>query len=656
MLKNILLWLVIAAVLLTVFKNFNTTTETSRMTYSSFVSSVQDGNIARVVIDGYTISGSDKNGVPFETVRPAAADPKIMDDLLSNNVVVEGRMPEQQSIWTQLLVASFPILLILAIFMFFMRQMQGGGGGKGGPMAFGKSKARLLPEDQIKTTFADVAGCDEAKEDTKELVDFLREPSKFQRLGGKIPRGILMCGPPGTGKTLLAKAIAGEAKVPFFTISGSDFVEMFVGVGASRVRDMFEQAKKHAPCIIFIDEIDAVGRNRGSGMGGGNDEREQTLNQLLVEMDGFEGNEGIIVIAATNRPDVLDPALLRPGRFDRQVQVGLPDIRGREQILKVHLRKVPCDEDVNPKNIARGTPGFSGADLANLINEAALFAARSNRRLVNMEQLELAKDKILMGAERKTMVMKEDEKLNTAYHEAGHAIIGYLMPEHDPVYKVTIIPRGRALGVTMYLPEEDKYSISKRGLESQICSLYGGRIAEEMIHGFDGVSTGASNDIERATSIARNMVTKWGLSAALGPFAYEEDDNNGGFIATSTGSKANYFSPETGMRIDAEVKDIINTCYQKATQILVDNRSKLDVMADALMQYETIDAKQIKEIMDGKTPSAPDGWSDPSGDEPTPGGDTAAKETVDINTGEIKDEGGFSDAPDAANPKTSGES
>ena len=678
MLKNILLWLVIAAVLLTVFKNFNTTTETSRMTYSSFVNSVQDGNIARVVIDGYTISGSDKNGVPFETVRPAAADPKIMDDLLSNNVVVEGRMPEQQSIWTQLLVASFPILLILAIFMFFMRQMQGGGGGKGGPMAFGKSKARLLPEDQIKTTFADVAGCDEAKEDTKELVDFLREPSKFQRLGGKIPRGILMCGPPGTGKTLLAKAIAGEAKVPFFTISGSDFVEMFVGVGASRVRDMFEQAKKHAPCIIFIDEIDAVGRNRGSGMGGGNDEREQTLNQLLVEMDGFEGNEGIIVIAATNRPDVLDPALLRPGRFDRQVQVGLPDIRGREQILKVHLRKVPCDEDVNPKNIARGTPGFSGADLANLVNEAALFAARSNRRLVNMEQLELAKDKILMGAERKTMVMKEDEKLNTAYHEAGHAIIGYLMPEHDPVYKVTIIPRGRALGVTMYLPEEDKYSISKRGLESQICSLYGGRIAEEMIHGFDGVSTGASNDIERATSIARNMVTKWGLSAALGPFAYEEDDNNGGFIATSTGSKANYFSPETGMRIDAEVlswirsivpvqiekivknnfpevKDIISTCYQKATQILEDNRSKLDVMADALMQYETIDAKQIKEIMDGNKPSAPEGWSDSSGDEPTAGGDTP-KETVDINTGEIKDENGFSDTPDAANPKTSGES
>jgi len=616
MLKNILLWLVIAAVLLTVFNNFNTTSDTNRISYSEFVQEVHDGRIAKVVVDGYTISGTRTSGDTFDTVRPAAADPKIMDDLLSNKVVVEGKMPERQSIWTQLLVASFPILLILAIFMFFMRQMQGGGGGKGGPMSFGKSKARLLPEDQIKTTFADVAGCDEAKEDTEELVDFLREPSKFQRLGGKIPRGILMCGPPGTGKTLLAKAIAGEAKVPFFTISGSDFVEMFVGVGASRVRDMFEQAKKHAPCIIFIDEIDAVGRNRGSGMGGGNDEREQTLNQLLVEMDGFEGNEGIIVIAATNRPDVLDPALLRPGRFDRQVQVGLPDIRGREQILKVHLRKVPCDDDVEPKNIARGTPGFSGADLANLVNEAALFAARSNRRLVNMEQLELAKDKILMGAERKTMVMNEKEKLNTAYHEAGHTIIGYLVPEHDPVYKVSIIPRGRALGVTMYLPEEDKYSVSKTGLESQVCSLYGGRIAEEIIHGFDGVSTGASNDIERATSIARNMVTKWGLSEKLGPFAYEEDDNSGGYISGPTGSKANYFSPETGKIIDAEVQDIINRCYEKASQILNDNRSKLDVMAEALMQYETIDAKQIKEIMDGKKPSPPEGWTDPSGNAP----------------------------------------
>ena len=618
MLKNILLWLVIAAVLLTVFNNFNTSAETNRISYSEFVQEVHDGRIAKVVIEGYTISGSRSSGDSFETVRPAAADPKIMDDLLSNNVVVEGRMPEQQSIWTQLLIASFPILLILAIFVFFMRQMQGGGGGKGGPMSFGKSKARLLPEDQIKTTFADVAGCDEAKEDVEELVDFLREPGKFQRLGGKIPRGILMCGPPGTGKTLLAKAIAGEAKVPFFTISGSDFVEMFVGVGASRVRDMFEQAKKHAPCIIFIDEIDAVGRNRGSGMGGGNDEREQTLNQLLVEMDGFEGNEGIIVIAATNRPDVLDPALLRPGRFDRQVMVGLPDIRGREQILKVHLRKVPMADDVVPKNIARGTPGFSGADLANLINEAALFAARSNRRLVNMELLELAKDKILMGAERKSMVMKEEEKRNTAYHEAGHAIVGYLMPEHDPVYKVTIIPRGRALGVTMYLPEEDKYSLSKRGIESQICSLYGGRIAEEMIHGFDGVSTGASNDIERASSLARNMVTKWGLSAELGAFAYEEDDQQ-----SMTGSKNNYFSPETGKKLDSEVRGIIDRCYQKSTQILEENREKLEVMADALMVYETIDANQIKEIMDGKKPSPPAGWSDPSAGSDVSGGGAA---------------------------------
>lgn len=664
MLKNILLWLVIAAVLLTVFNNFNTSADTNRISYSEFVKEVNDGQVAKVVISGLTINGTRSSGESFETIRPAADDPKMMDDLLNNKVVVEGKMPERQSIWTQLLVASFPILLILAIFMFFMRQMQGGGGGKGGPMSFGKSKARLLPEDQIKTTFADVAGCDEAKEDTEELVDFLREPSKFQRLGGKIPRGILMCGPPGTGKTLLAKAIAGEAKVPFFTISGSDFVEMFVGVGASRVRDMFEQAKKHAPCIIFIDEIDAVGRNRGSGMGGGNDEREQTLNQLLVEMDGFEGNEGIIVIAATNRPDVLDPALLRPGRFDRQVQVGLPDIRGREQILKVHLRKVPCDDDVEPKNIARGTPGFSGADLANLVNEAALFAARSNRRLVNMEQLELAKDKILMGAERKTMVMKEEDKLNTAYHEAGHTIIGYLMPEHDPVYKVSIIPRGRALGVTMYLPEEDKYSVSKRGLESQVCSLYGGRIAEELIHGFDGVSTGASNDIERATSIARNMVTKWGLSEKLGPFAYEEDDNSGSYITGPTGSKANYFSPETGKIIDAEVQDIINRCYEKATQILHDNRAKLDVMAEALMQYETIDAKQIKEIMDGKKPSPPEGWSDTHGNSPSDGGEP--KEVVSDAEPEVKPESDdatkrddFGASPNQTSdvaPKTSGES
>ncbi|WP_353667370.1 ATP-dependent zinc metalloprotease FtsH [Marinomonas sp. THO17] len=649
MLKNILLWLVIAAVLLTVFNNFNTTSETNRISYSEFVKEVQDGRIAKVVVDGYTISGTRSNGDSFDTVRPAASDPKLMDDLLAQNVVVEGRMPEQQSIWTQLLVASFPILLILAIFMFFMRQMQGGGGGKGGPMSFGKSKARLLPEDQIKTTFADVAGCDEAKEDTEELVDFLREPSKFQRLGGKIPRGILMCGPPGTGKTLLAKAIAGEAKVPFFTISGSDFVEMFVGVGASRVRDMFEQAKKHAPCIIFIDEIDAVGRSRGSGMGGGNDEREQTLNQLLVEMDGFEGNEGIIVIAATNRPDVLDSALLRPGRFDRRVEVGLPDIRGREQILKVHLRKVPCDDDVKPRDLARGTPGFSGAQLANLVNEAALFAARSNRRLVNMEQLDLAKDKIMMGAERKTLVMSEKEKLNTAYHEAGHAIVGYLMPEHNPVYKVTIIPRGRALGVTMFLPEDDQTSESKLGLESYISGLFGGRIAEEITLGFEGVTTGASNDIERATSVARNMVTKWGLSEKLGPFAYEEDDNSGAYIASSTGSKANYFSPETGKVIDAEVQEIINRCYQKATQILTDNRDKLDVMAEALMQYETIDAKQIKEIMEGKKPSAPEGWSDPSANSPKGGEQTPVED-------EPKDEVSLDDVKDSSDGVVGGAS
>lgn len=454
-----------------------------------------------------------------------------------------------------------------------------------------------------------------------------------------------MVGSPGTGKTLLARAIAGEAKVPFFTISGSDFVEMFVGVGASRVRDMFEQAKKHAPCIIFIDEIDAVGRNRGSGMGGGNDEREQTLNQLLVEMDGFEGNEGIIVIAATNRPDVLDPALLRPGRFDRQVIVGLPDIRGREQILKVHLRKVPVDDDVVPKNIARGTPGFSGADLANLVNEAALFAARSNRRLVNMELLELAKDKILMGAERKSMVMKEEEKLNTAYHEAGHAIVGYLMPEHDPVYKVTIIPRGRALGVTMYLPEEDKYSLSKRGLESQICSLYGGRIAEELIHGFDGVSTGASNDIERASSLARNMVTKWGLSEELGAFAYEEEDSQGGYLGGSTGAKANYFSAETGKKLDTEVKDIIDRCYKKATDILVEHRTKLDVMAEALMVYETIDADQIKEIMEGKKPSPPAGWTDPSGGN----GPTNAEPEV------TPEQADTADTPDASTDQMTGQ-
>ncbi|GAA0703511.1 ATP-dependent zinc metalloprotease FtsH [Marinobacterium maritimum] len=608
MAKNLVLWLVIAAVLLTVFNNFSAENESGKLSYSDFVAEVQADRVEKVTIDGFTIVGQRSNGERFETVRPAVQDPKLIDDLLQHNVVIEGKQPERQSIWTQLLVASFPILVIIAVFMFFMRQMQGGGGGKGGPMSFGKSKARMMAEDQIKTTFDDVAGVEEAKEEVKELVDYLRDPGKFQRLGGHIPRGVLMAGSPGTGKTLLAKAIAGEARVPFFSISGSDFVEMFVGVGASRVRDMFDQAKKHAPCIIFIDEIDAVGRHRGVGMGGGNDEREQTLNQLLVEMDGFEGTEGIIVIAATNRPDVLDPALLRPGRFDRQVHVGLPDIRGREQILKVHMRKVPLGDDVKPELIARGTPGFSGADLANLVNEAALFAARNNRRTVGMEQFEQAKDKIMMGAERKSMVMSYKERLNTAYHEAGHAIIGRVMPEHDPVYKVSIIPRGRALGVTMFLPEEDRYSHSRQWIISQICSLYGGRLAEEMTLGKEGVTTGASNDIQKATSLARNMVTKWGLSEDLGPLLYGEEDDDPFGRGMGQGSKP--MSEETQKRIDAEVKRIIDDCYQKASQILHDNRDILDAMAEALMKYETIGADQLDQLMARTDVTPPDGWEE----------------------------------------------
>ncbi|HET8789638.1 MAG TPA: ATP-dependent zinc metalloprotease FtsH [Modicisalibacter sp.] len=611
MAKNLILWLVIAAVLLTVFNNFSVDSAPQTMNYSQFVEQVQNGEVRSVTIDGYTIAGEREDGSQFQTIRPAAQDPKLMDDLLANDVTVIGKKPEEQSIWTRLLIASFPILIILAIFVFFMRQMQGGGGGKGGPMSFGKSKAKLLTQDQIKTTFTDVAGCDEAKEEVEELVDFLKDPTKFQRLGGQIPRGVLMVGPPGTGKTLLAKAISGEAKVPFFSISGSDFVEMFVGVGASRVRDMFEQAKKQAPCIIFIDEIDAVGRHRGSGMGGGHDEREQTLNQLLVEMDGFEANDGIIVIAATNRPDVLDPALLRPGRFDRQVTVPLPDIRGREHILGVHLRKVPLGEDVKPSLIARGTPGFSGADLANLVNEAALFAARRNRRLVGMEELELAKDKIMMGAERKSMVMSEKEKLNTAYHESGHAIIGLLMPEHDPVYKVTIIPRGRALGVTMFLPEEDRYSLSRQQIISQICSLFGGRLAEEMTLGPNGVTTGASNDIKRATELAHSMVAKWGLSKEMGPLMYDEDESHQFLGGPGQGGKLK--SGETTTRLDKEVRRIIDECYTQAKQLLEDNRDKLDMMAEALMQYETIDADQLKDIMAGRQPRPPKDWDD-SGD------------------------------------------
>jgi cell division protease FtsH len=631
MAKNMLLWLAIAAVLLSVFNNFNTQGQKEQLGYSAFIQEVQNNRLSKVVVDGLTITAERTDGSSFETVRPMVEDPKLMDDLLTHNVVVEGKKPEQQSVWTQLLVASFPILLILAVFMFFMRQMQGGGGGRGGPMSFGKSKAKLLGEDQITTTFADVAGVDEAKEDVQELVEFLRDPSRFQKLGGRIPRGVLMVGQPGTGKTLLAKAIAGEAKVPFFSISGSDFVEMFVGVGASRVRDMFDQAKKQSPCIIFIDEIDAVGRHRGAGLGGGHDEREQTLNQLLVEMDGFGGNDGVIVIAATNRPDVLDPALLRPGRFDRQVTVGLPDIRGREQILKVHMRKVPLAENVEASKIARGTPGFSGADLANLVNEAALFAARAGVRTVGMQHFELAKDKIMMGAERRSMVMSEKEKLNTAYHEAGHAIVGRLMPEHDPVYKVSIIPRGRALGVTMFLPEEDRYSHSRRHIIGQVTSLFGGRVAEEMTLGKEGITTGASNDIQRATEIARNMVTKWGLSDAMGPLMYDEGGEEV-FLGRSAAQPSKAMSDETALSIDKEVRSIIDECYEKARSILEEHRSKMDMMADALMQYETIDSEQIDAIMEGKKPNPPSDWTsgptEPPSDPESSSGDDAVGDPV----------------------------
>ncbi len=608
MTKNIVLWLVIAGVLYVVASSISTQPATTSIPYSDFISRVESGDVQEAKIGESAITGTYKDGSQFKTVKPPTLDTNLMPTLIQNKVNVVGVEPERQGFLMQLFLSVLPILIILAIFIFFMRQMQGGGRGGSGPMTFGKSKAKLLGEDQIKTTFADVAGVEEAKEEVQELVEFLRDPAKFQRLGGKIPRGVLMVGSPGTGKTLLAKAIAGEAKVPFFSISGSDFVEMFVGVGASRVRDMFEQAKKHSPCIIFIDEIDAVGRSRGAGLGGGHDEREQTLNQLLVEMDGFDGNEGIIVIAATNRPDVLDPALLRPGRFDRQVTVPLPDIRGREHVLKVHMRQVPISEDVDPSVIARGTPGFSGADLANLVNEAALFAARANKRMVSMEEFEKAKDKILMGAERRSMVMSEKEKLNTAYHEAGHAIVGRLVPEHDPVYKVSIIPRGRALGVTMYLPEEDKYSQSKRGLESSICSLYGGRLAEEMTLGFDGVTTGASNDIERATKLARAMVTKWGLSEKLGPLAYEEEE--GEVFLGKQMSQRKSMSEQTAEEIDREVRAIIDSCYGRAKQILEDNRDKLDLMAEALMQYETIDANQIEDIMTGHKPRPPKDWRD----------------------------------------------
>lgn len=606
MAKNLILWLVIAVVLMSVFQNFSgSESKATNTDYTLFLRDVGNGVVSSATIDRNTgeINGIKRNGESFTTIIPYT-DLALMDELIENNVAVFGKEPEESSILTSIFISWFPMLLLIGVWIFFMRQMQGGGGK--GAMSFGKSKARLLGEDQIKTTFADVAGCDEAKEDVSELVDFLRDPSKFQKLGGKIPKGVLMVGPPGTGKTLLAKAIAGEAKVPFFTISGSDFVEMFVGVGASRVRDMFDQAKKSAPCIIFIDEIDAVGRQRGAGLGGGHDEREQTLNQMLVEMDGFEGHEGIIVIAATNRPDVLDPALLRPGRFDRQVTVGLPDIRGREQILKVHMRKVPLGENVEASLIARGTPGFSGADLANLVNEAALFAARSGKKVVAMEEFDKAKDKIMMGSERKTMVMSEEEKTNTAYHEAGHAIVGRLVPEHDPVYKVSIIPRGRALGVTMYLPEQDRYSHSKQHLESMISSLFGGRIAEEMTLGIEGVTTGASNDIERATDIARKMVTQWGLSSKMGPMLYAEEEGEV-FLGRSM-SKAKNMSDDTARAIDAEIKSIIDSNYERAETILTENRDILEAMKDCLMKYETIDAKQIDDLMERKEPRPPADW------------------------------------------------
>lgn len=632
MAKNLILWLVIAVVLMSVFQSFSPGESAKVQTdYTTFLKEANQGLIREVRIDSESreIKGLKRSGESFTTFIPYFDD-HLISDLVKQDVKISGEPPEEPSLLTSIFISWFPMLLLIGVWIFFMRQMQGGGGK--GAMSFGKSKARLMGEDQIKTTFGDVAGCDEAKEDVAELVDFLRDPSKFQKLGGRIPTGVLLVGPPGTGKTLLAKAIAGEAKVPFFSISGSDFVEMFVGVGASRVRDMFEQAKKAAPCIIFIDEIDAVGRQRGAGMGGGHDEREQTLNQMLVEMDGFGGNEGVIVIAATNRPDVLDPALLRPGRFDRQVHVGLPDIRGREQILKVHMRKVPLGDNVQASFIARGTPGFSGADLANLVNEAALFAARSGKRTVSMEEFDKAKDKIMMGSERKNMVMSEEEKTNTAYHEAGHAIVGRLVPEHDPVYKVSIIPRGRALGVTMYLPEQDRYSHSKQHLESMISSLFGGRIAEALTLGEDRVTTGASNDIERATDIARKMVTQWGLSTKMGPMLYADEEGEV-FLGRSM-AKSKHMSDDTARAIDAEIKSLIDRNYERAEKLLTDNLDILHAMKDCLMKYETIDAKQIDDLMARIDVRPPADWiEDSKNDDLPPTGGEKVDEASDDKKG-----------------------
>ena len=602
--KNLFFWLIAGTFLFMMLDNFSQSNPVEELTYSEFKQEVQSKKVKSIVYKGdqMTVEGERLDGTKFSTKKPVYVRDDMLDESLREaDVAVSYEALEKPSVWSQLLIGAFPLLLLLGIFFLFMRQMQGGVGGKGGPMTFGRSKAKLLDGGHVKTNFNDVAGCEEAKDDVKELVDFLKDPAKFIKVGGKIPRGILMVGPPGTGKTLLARAVAGEAKVPFFTISGSDFVEMFVGVGASRVRDMFEQAKKHSPCIVFIDEIDAVGRQRGAGLGGGHDEREQTLNQLLVEMDGFEENLGVIVIAATNRPDVLDAALLRPGRFDRQVMVGLPDIKGREQILNVHLKKVPVDKSVEAEVIARGTPGFSGADLANLVNEAALLAARKGQKKVNHDMLDYAKDKIMMGAERKSMILNEDTKKLTAYHEAGHAIVGLKMPEHHPVYKVTIIPRGGALGVTMFLPEEDTYMSSKTAIISQITSLFGGRVAEEIIYGSDGITTGASSDIERASELARNMVTKWGFSEKLGTIKFDDEDENP-FLGRTAGNKKRIFSEETAKQIDKEVKEIIQTCYEKAAEILTKNLDKLHGMADALLKYETIDQDQISDIMAGALP------------------------------------------------------
>ena len=635
MAKNLILWVIIAVVLMSVFSSFQERTTTAdKITYSEFLAQVERGGVRDVTIQGQDIKGTTTGGESFTTLSPETDNRALIGTLLDNNVAIDAQEPEGRSMFWQILISWTPFLLLIAVWIYFMRQMQGGGGGRGA-MSFGKSKAKMMTEEQVKISFADVAGVEEAKEEVGELVDFLRDPSKFQRLGGKIPRGVLMVGSPGTGKTLLAKAIAGEAKVPFFSISGSDFVEMFVGVGASRVRDMFSQAKKHAPCIIFIDEIDAVGRQRGAGLGGGHDEREQTLNQLLVEMDGFEGNEGIIVIAATNRPDVLDPALLRPGRFDRQVVVPLPDVRGREQILKVHMSKLPLSKGVSPETLARGTPGFSGADLANLANEAALFAARGNKREVDMDDFERAKDKIMMGAERRSMVMDEEQKRLTAYHEAGHAIVGLLTPKHDPVHKVTIIPRGRALGVTMFLPEHDPLGFSKEQLNSKIAVAFGGRLAEELIFGKESVTTGAQNDIKVATSYARDMVTKWGLSERMGPLAYSDDDDQP-FLGQQM-SKVKAVSDETAHAIDEEVRAIIDTNYKRAKEILESNMEKLHAMTEALMQYETIDRKQIDEIMSGR-PAGPPAHELDRGD--SSGGKTSTPESGDSDRDEREPGGG----------------